>query len=168
MGTPPMVAVLLGTDHHPFHRLLHWVSEAARSGDIRWLVQHGSTPIPPDLDGARIWDADQLAEVLGRADAVVTHGGPGLIMEARAAGHLPVVVPRDPALKEHVDQHQQRFAGRLEAAGMVRVAHDQAEFTSAVQATLAAGRIVSTPGETATEQLCRRFGDLVAVTLRAR
>ena len=38
---------------------------------------------------------DQLAELLLSADAVVTHGGPGLIMEARAAGHCPIVVPRD-------------------------------------------------------------------------
>nr|WP_246290489.1 glycosyltransferase [Nocardioides marinus] len=43
-----------------------------------------------------------------------------MIMEARALGHLPLVVPRDPRLGEHVDDHQQRFARRAAEAGLVQ------------------------------------------------
>lgn len=167
MTAPPMVAVLLGTDHHPFHRLLGWVSEAARWNDVRWLVQHGSTPLPQNLDGTQMLGEEQLADILRRADAVVTHGGPGLVMEARAAGHVPVVVPRDPALGEHVDQHQLRFVARLDAAGLVRAAYDEPEFTRTLDTALGEGRSPA-PEEGTSEDLCRRFGDMVAVLLRAR
>ncbi|MGH2429295.1 MAG: glycosyltransferase [Candidatus Limnocylindria bacterium] len=43
------------------------------------------------------------------ARAIVTHGGPGSVMLALAAGKVPLVVPRDPARGEHVDDHQMRF-----------------------------------------------------------
>ena len=167
MDCRPLVAVLLGTDHHAFDRLLLWVGEAARAGGTRWFVQHGSTPLPVGLEGSPMLGVDQLAALLLTADAVVTHGGPGLIMEARAAGHFPVVVPRDPALKEHVDHHQQRFTAHLAAAGLVRVADHPHQFMVEVDAALRAGRRPA-PVETASDELSRRFGDMVATLVGTR
>ena len=40
-------------------------------------------------------------------------------MDARGLGHVPVCVPRDPSLGEHVDGHQQRFATLVDRAGVV-------------------------------------------------
>lgn len=130
----PLVAVLLGTDHHPFHRLLRWVDETQGASPYSWFVQYGFSTPPAGLAGCAMLGIRDLADLLGRADAVVTHGGPGLIMEARAAGHVPVVVPRDPQLHEHVDGHQQRFAARIGEDGLVRVVHRQADFLPAVAA----------------------------------
>jgi UDP-N-acetylglucosamine transferase subunit ALG13 len=104
-GGEGLVAVLVGTDHHPFDRLLGWVSDIADRGPARWFVQHGSTSLPTGLPGAPMLAPAALHDLLVRADAVVCHGGPGLIMEARALGHRPVVVARDPGLGEHVDDH---------------------------------------------------------------
>ncbi len=53
---------------------------------------------------------DRLEELLAQATVVVCHGGPGTVTEARDAGHVPLCMPRDPELGEHVDDHQQRFA----------------------------------------------------------
>lgn len=131
----PLVAVLLGTDHHPFDRLLSWVADH-ECRPARWFVQHGSTPLRPGLTGAPMLGIDELSDLLLRADAVVTHGGPGLIMEARAAGHRPVVVPRDPALHEHVDWHQQRFTARLARAGTIHLALERDQFVDAVNLAL--------------------------------
>ena len=54
--------------------------------------------------------------------------------DARAGGHLPILVPRDPALGEHVDGHQMRFAGWVESKGLATVARDADTFASAVAA----------------------------------
>lgn len=132
----PLVAVLLGTDHHPFDRLVAWTEQLAATGDIDWFVQHGATPLPaqhPWMSGRPMLGAAELEDLLGRADAVVTHGGPGLIMEARTHGHLPVVVPRDPVRGEHVDDHQQRFVRRIAATGSVLEAGHVLELADGVR-----------------------------------
>lgn len=162
MTALPLVAVLLGTDHHPFDRLVRWSTELASVGTCTCFVQHGSTPLPELLcsgvEGAAMLESAGLADLLERADVVVTHGGPGLIMEARQAGHEPVVVPRDPTLGEHVDQHQLRFTEVIARNGMAVRATTQAEFEQAVhQATL--GRRQRRPAHDTTE-VCDRFGAL--------
>ena len=58
---------------------------------------------------------DVLEAWIRQARHVVTHGGPGAIMQALAAGKRPIVVPRDPRLGEHVDDHQIRFVQWLAA-----------------------------------------------------
>ena len=123
----PLVAVFVGTDHHRFDRLLGWVA-ALHGRDLRFCVQHGFTPLPSNLVGAPMLDPAEIDDLLGRASAVVTHAGPGSIMDARDHGHVPVVVARDPRLAEHVDDHQQRFVRHLEGLGMVAAAHDAVQF----------------------------------------
>ena len=40
-----LVVALTGTDHHPFERMVQWVDAAAvRHGDVRFVIQHGSSP----------------------------------------------------------------------------------------------------------------------------
>jgi UDP-N-acetylglucosamine transferase subunit ALG13 len=158
----PLVAVLLGTDHHPFNRLLSWVADDG-CRPARWFVQHGSTPLPPGLTGAPMLRVDELSDLLVRADAVVTHGGPGLIMEARAAGHRPVVVPRDPGLHEHVDWHQQRFTARLASAGTIRLALQREEFVDAVNLALSVphGPAVAVTPTIVSQRLGSMIADLV-------
>jgi len=137
---PPLVAVLVGTDHHRFDRVLEWAAALAASGDFRFFVQHGATPLPAGLDGSAMLGPDRLAGLLRRADAVVTHAGPGCIMDARGHGHVPVVVPRDPSLGEHVDDHQQRFARFIARSGMVVTATDRGELEDRLRSAVAASR----------------------------
>lgn len=136
----PLLAVLLGTDHHPFPRLVNWVSAVNHGDNVDVFVQHGHTGLPAGLAGQAMLDQRALTALLERANAVVTHGGPGLIMEARAAGHLPVVVPRDPRRREHVDDHQLRFAGYIGDAGLAVVARTPLELRLALVSALARGR----------------------------
>lgn len=161
----PLVAVLLGTDHHQFDRLLTWVADE-ECRPARWFVQHGSTALPPGVKGTPMLGMDELADLLVRADAVVTHGGPGLIMEARAAGHLPVVVPRDPALHEHVDGHQQLFTTRLADAGMIDRAVRRDEFVDAVNRALA---VAHGPAVAAgPNPVSERLGSMIATLVRGQ
>lgn len=112
---------LTGTDHHPFERMVQWVDAAAvRHRDVRFVIQYGTARPPRLAEGHRFLGHDRLVALLSEASAVVCHGGPGLIMEAREAGHVPLCMPRDPHLGEHVDGHQQRFAAVVGEAGVVR------------------------------------------------
>jgi UDP-N-acetylglucosamine transferase subunit ALG13 len=118
----PLVLALAGTDHHPFDRMVQWVDAvAARHTDVRFVVQHGATRPPSTAEGHPFLAHDRLLALLADALVVVCHGGPGTVMDAREAGHVPLCLPRDPRLGEHVDGHQQRFAALVGEAGVVRV-----------------------------------------------
>ncbi|GGD15437.1 hypothetical protein GCM10007231_13050 [Nocardioides daphniae] len=166
----PQVAVLLGTDHHPYDRLVEWAATLAAEDGQRWFVQHGFTTWPDDrpanLDGSRILGIRELGDLLTHADVVITHGGPGLIMEARAARHLPLVSPRDPALGEHVDGHQVDFTARLAEEGTIRLVRTLDELRAAVAETRQQGRPERGHAGTRSETV-DRFASLVDATLAA-
>ncbi len=138
-ATPvPVVLFLVGTDHHPFTRLVRWADDCARNRgrSVRVMVQHGPTAPPQVAEGfALIPHAELLALVEG-ADVVVCHGGPATIFEVRRSGGMPVVVPRDPSLGEHVDGHQQRFARRMGEAGLVVLCEEQDTMEAALDRAL--------------------------------
>lgn len=123
------VIAMVGTDHHPFDRFVAWLDAAAlRHPGRRILVQHGATRAPQVADGADFLPMARLQDLMAQAHVVVCHGGPGSIMDARAAGHVPICVPRNPDLGEHVDGHQMRFAEVVNASGVVRLPADESDF----------------------------------------
>lgn len=162
--TPISVAVLLGTDHHPFDRGVQWAAELAAEDGTAWFVQHGFTAwparAPASLSGAPMLGITELTQLMEVADVVVTHGGPGLIMEARAARHVPIVIPRDPALGEHVDSHQMDFAARLRNEGTIRLVSSLDELREAVRLTREQGRPEHGHAGHRNETVVR-FGELV-------
>ena len=90
------------------------------------------------------------------------------IAEARRHGHLPLVVPRNPVLAEHVDDHQQRFAQRLAEADLVRVVATAADFQVALEQALAAPRTDDSArsarqehAQAGAREAVRRFAELV-------
>ncbi|HEX5740082.1 MAG TPA: glycosyltransferase [Pilimelia sp.] len=133
------VLAVVGTDVHRFDRLVRWLADwhAGHPAPCRLVVQYGHSH-PPDLpDAVPVLDHAGLQRAMAEATLVVSHGGPATITEARRHGHLPIVVPRDPAHGEHVDDHQQRFARRLAAAGLVRLCEARADLHAALDAGLA-------------------------------
>jgi UDP-N-acetylglucosamine transferase subunit ALG13 len=133
-----MLLVTVGTDHHPFARLLDWVGRwSAAHPTWQIEVQHGATPAPGYGHCFAYCGHDELQRLFASADVVVAHGGPATITQARGAGHVPVVVPRQRALGEHVDDHQVLFARRLGAAGVVHLAETEAALAAAVDAARA-------------------------------
>ncbi len=150
-----LVFVMVGTDHHPFDRLVDWVDDAARRRpDTRFVVQHGDSKAPRVAEGHSFLPHQRIGELLAEAAGAVCHGGPGTIMDARDAGHVPICVPRDPALGEHVDGHQQRFAALVHRAGVVTRAETALDFRAALDEVLAKsveGRASARPTSAATE-----------------
>jgi UDP-N-acetylglucosamine transferase subunit ALG13 len=162
----PLLLVTVGTDHHPFDRLVRWADAwlAGHRGELRCLIQTG-TSAPPT--GQAEWRAylefDALQAAMASAAAVVCHGGPGTILGARHQGAVPIVVPRQHRLGEHVDDHQVAFSRRLAAeAGGIHLAETEAELhrlldrVAAEPAAFRAG-----PEDRATAGAVRAFGRLV-------
>ena len=159
----PLVFVSVGTDHHRFDRLLAMMLDWSRAHpDIAVLAQTGHTPPPDGLDGVAFMAPEDVEAAFGRARAVVCHGGPSTIMEARAAGHVPVVVARDPGRGEHVDGHQMRFIAQIADHGIVAAAQAPDGLAAALGHALEVGPSgdVGRPRPEA-EAAIERIGDLL-------
>jgi UDP-N-acetylglucosamine transferase subunit ALG13 len=165
----PTVLALLGTDHHRFDRLVRWLDEwAAQHPDETVMVQYGSAGAPAVAQGQAFLDFDDLQELVRQARIVVCHGGPATISQARAAGHQPVVVPRDPALDEHVDDHQQRFSAWAAERGLVDRVTEQDELVGLLDARLLEDVRTTSDGTALGPTLAaERFGHLVAAAAKA-
>ncbi len=129
----PYVLAMVGTDVHRFDRLVDWLERwQGDHADVRIVLQYGHSRAPRLPGAAPFLDHEELQRAMAEATLVVSHGGPATITEARRTGHLPIVVPRDPTHDEHVDNHQQLFARRLGAAGLVRLCESEAELVAAL------------------------------------
>ncbi len=130
--------VSVGTDHHPFDRLVGWMVEwSAEHPAHRVVVQRGTADEPMGVESHDLIPHDELRKLFGAATVVISHGGPSTVMDARMAGRLPIVVPRDRALGEHVDDHQVRFSRHLERHGLARCAVTRAQLFSLIDEALA-------------------------------
>lgn len=134
------VLCILGTDHHPFTRLLQWMDAWRREagGSVRVLVQHGFTEPLADtaLEQVDFVGHDELAALLADTRAVVCHGGPGTIFDCRRGGLVPVILPRSAEHGEHVDNHQVLFTGRLSTAGLIERVQTEEELRAALTEAL--------------------------------
>ena len=161
-----LVFVTVGTDHHPFDRLCGWSDAWVADGrhpEVPWFVQSGTSAPPAAAPFADYIRYDEMCDYMLRAVAVVCHGGPATIMDARRLGRVPIVVPRSADLGEHVDNHQQRFARRMAEMGEIHLAASQDELFELL------GRAVADPSAfelaLCADQIAaavRRFEELVA------
>jgi UDP-N-acetylglucosamine transferase subunit ALG13 len=138
-----VIFVTVGTHHQPFERLLG--SLGALDGEL--VVQYGPGEAPAGVARAVAYlPFDAMVECFREADVVVTHAGVGSIICARREGHVPLVVPRQHNLGEHVDEHQAELTRALEARGSVVAVWDVGTLAEAVSAA-PAKRSVGTSAE---------------------
>lgn len=146
---PLRVVVSLGTHRFPFPRALEWLAPALAAHD-EVLLQHGATP-PRSLPGrVRAVDslpAQDLDVELASADVVIGHAGTGLALSSLAAGRAPILLARDAARGEHVDDHQQQTHRTLEEAGLAVAAPAEAPLTREVLLTAAGSSVHRVPGQ---------------------
>ena len=127
----PLIFVTVGTDHHPFDRLVGWVDEWLRSGGndrADAFAQTGTSAAPQLARSSPYLGRDEMADMVESAVCVVCHGGPGTIQEARRQGFLPIVVPRESGFGEHVDDHQVAYSSHLAEKGEVLLARSETDF----------------------------------------
>ena len=132
----PLLFVTVGTDYHPFDRLMRWIDEWAtaqpRKETARCLVQCGTSRPPTSAEYRRYLGFDEIEQMLANASVVVSHGGPATIMLCHYYGLRPVVVPRRREYGEHVDNHQVDFCASPRLREVIDVADTESEFLSAL------------------------------------
>lgn len=168
----PLV-VTVGTDHHPFPRLVDWIHRwASAHPEVPVLLQLGTTEPPaplPSVHAVALLAHHDLVAAMAEADVVVTQGGPGGIMDARSVGRQPVAVPRRGDLGEHVDDHQVRFTAWMADRGLVHRATDEDTLRTEVDAGLADPQRLRIPPDGGTlDDTITAFRTVVAPLLAAR
>lgn len=135
------VLALVGTDHHPFDRMVNVVDELLTAHNdsamaLNCLIQYGTANPPVSAEGVEYLAKDEVHQEIERADLILCHGGPSTIVEILRVGKKPLVMPRDPERGEHVDGHQQRFARHMSSQGLVQLISSVHEIQEVLNLTL--------------------------------
>lgn len=112
-----MIFVTVGTHEQGMESLLMELDRLIDEKEIQdeVIAQIGySTYKPKNYKYKEMISYDEMDEMVKKASIVITHGGPGSIFHAIHNGKVPIVVPRNPKLNEHVDDHQILFTKRLD------------------------------------------------------
>lgn len=162
--------VTVGTDHHRFDRLVTWVdSWAASHPTVPVLIQRGEAGEPDHAESVPLLPHPDLVAAMAAADVVVAQGGPAAIADARAAGRLPVVVPRRREFGEHVDDHQVGFVASMARQGLVATAATEAELHRWLDRAIAEpGLLRIVPDDGAADAAVAAFRAVVDPLLAAR
>jgi UDP-N-acetylglucosamine transferase subunit ALG13 len=167
----PFIFVAVGTDHHPFNRLIEWTERWLTfcQHPVSCLIQGGTSTPPEQGQWVDYLPYGEMERTMRAATAVVCHGGPGTIMLALHFGKKPIVVPRRQALGEHVDDHQEAFARRLFAEGEIDLGETEESFRWLLDTAMARGRPAhrSRPAR-ATDATVARFEELVDEMMASR
>lgn len=147
----PLVVVSAGTYHLPFDRLSEWMQNWLRGTEgVRVIMQHGPSAAVIGAENVEILPYTELLDLCRQATAVVLQGGAGAVMDMRALGIVPIVVPRVPGDGEVVDDHQLVFSAEMEALGILRRALTSEELTVQLDRALAVVHLEEKPAEIAT------------------
>lgn len=157
----------VGSDHHPFDRLIGWTDNWASKqlSAIELSVQHGTAEAPRHGEATAYLPHPTLMHLLKKADVVITQGGPMGIVETRRLGLKPIVVPRLKAFGEVVDDHQVDLCRRLADRGDIWIAEDEGALHHALDIALAnpsALRFDPVDAEAGVEESVARFAQVVA------
>jgi UDP-N-acetylglucosamine--N-acetylmuramyl-(pentapeptide) pyrophosphoryl-undecaprenol N-acetylglucosamine transferase len=138
-GSPEIrtAVVTLGTmENYEFRRLVERALAVLPPGtEVLW--QTGCTDVSGlEIDGRRTVPAAELRTAITKADVVISHSGTGTALTALELGKCPVLVPRERAHGEHVDDHQAQTAARLSGLGLaVARSVDQLDRAALVEAS---------------------------------
>jgi len=57
----PLVLITVGTDHHPFERLVGWIDRWTPPAPVRVVVQYGTAVPPHTAEGVAFLAPDEFA-----------------------------------------------------------------------------------------------------------
>ncbi len=130
-----MILVALGTEQFPFPRLLDWIDQAIEEGVIpkeeEVFIQAGNTEYKTHHQNVTIRQLipyNELYKKYGEARISIVHAGIGTFLDILEQEKTPLLVPRNPALREHKDNHQQEFAELVQKELGIPVAFGYEEF----------------------------------------
>jgi UDP-N-acetylglucosamine transferase subunit ALG13 len=164
---PPLLLVTVGSDHHPFDRLITWLdswlgTDAGRR--VNSVIQYGTARAPVHGEAVPFLPHADLVRLMAEATIIVAQGGPYSILESVEYGRIPIVVPRRRALGEVVDDHQFAFCALMAERGEAVVATTELELVAALDHAVSnpeAFLLSPRSGNANLEQTVERFSTLV-------
>ena len=113
-----MILVTLGTQAEPFTRLLDAIEKSNIQDEI--IVQAGNTPYTSNkMKIMKFMSYQEMAELVDKADLIITHGGTGSIVEPLKKGKKIIGCARLQKYDEHVDDHQEELINAFVAKGYI-------------------------------------------------
>ena len=113
-----MIFVTVGSQKFQFNRLLKAVDALKLEEEV--FAQIGYSDYKPvNFSYKEFLDRDEFAEIMGKADIVITHGGTGAIIGAVKKGKKVIAVPRQAKYGEHVDDHQFQIIDQFAELGLI-------------------------------------------------
>lgn len=112
-----MIFVTVGTHEQPFNRLIRYMDNLKEGDELQEeiILQTGfSTYKPRNCKWSILYSYQDMMKLVEEARIVITHGGPSSFIMALQAGKVPIVVPRKKCFREHVNNHQVKFARAVE------------------------------------------------------
>ena len=131
-----MIFVTVGTHEQGFSRLLKKIDDLVENGLIHEevFIQRGySQYIPKYSRYADFIPYRELLESIKKSRIVITHAGPGSIMDCIRDGIVPIVVPRQKQYREHVDDHQINFCKKIENKYSTIIVYDIEDLSNKIR-----------------------------------
>lgn len=122
-----MIFITLGSQKFQFNRLLKAIDDQIRDGKIvdEIFAQIGASDYKPrNYQFKDFLDRDEFAEIQGKAEIEITHGGTGAIIGAIKKGKKVIAVPRLSKYGEHVDDHQLQLVEQFKELDLICVCHN--------------------------------------------
>ncbi len=120
-----MIFVSVGTHEQGFERLVKEMDRLADKLGEEVFIQTGySKYVCLHCQSAHMLGYNDMIKKVQNCRIYITHGGPGSMLLGFQYGKIPIVVPRQKEMHEHVDNHQVVFVQRIEAAGKVLAVYE--------------------------------------------
>jgi UDP-N-acetylglucosamine transferase subunit ALG13 len=135
-----MIKVALGTEKFPMVKVLEWIDQAIDEGyipkDEEIRVQSGSTVYTPR--NANITMTPTVPFPIQMQDfkdarMSIIHAGMGNVLDLADLNKVPIVIPRDPRLGEHLDGHQLDFCTVAEKELDLPIVYRYSQFVEAIK-----------------------------------
>lgn len=135
-----MIKVALGTEKFPMVKVLEWIDRAIDEGHLSETeeirVQSGSTTYSPKHGNitltATVPYQEQMQDFI-EARMCIIHAGMGNVLDLADLNKVPIIIPRDPALGEHLDGHQFDFCKVAEKELDLPIVYRYKQFVDAIK-----------------------------------
>ncbi len=110
-----MIFVTVGASF-PFDRLIKYIDEEIApliDEEIVAQIHYGASYIPSNIKYYEMLEKKKFNKFVKNSDLVITHAGLGVIIDCINNQKKCIIVPRDPDLGEHIDNHQYEICDYL-------------------------------------------------------
>jgi UDP-N-acetylglucosamine transferase subunit ALG13 len=162
-----MIFITVGTEKFPFDRLIKTMDEFVGNNNVSNVAfaQIGNcTYIPKSIEYKKFISFGQMQDLISKADIIVSHAGTGSIRLALSYGKIPIIMPRNFDLGEHLDDHQHELANKLaELGGIIKVINSQELVDAVIRYRAIIGKMNPVSYPNAVEKITAYLNKICAV-----